>query len=68
MPLSQRQGMVKVMPDKITLFKNPIESSAHDIGQLYNRIGRTIWHEVAHYFGLDHKMIRDLEDKERSGK
>lgn len=67
-PLSQRQGMTKLMPDKITIFKIPIEHSSMTLDQLYNRIGRTVWHEVAHYFGLDHKRIGELEDKERSSK
>ncbi|HUD06701.1 MAG TPA: metallopeptidase family protein [Candidatus Saccharimonadales bacterium] len=66
-PLSQRQGTTKVLPDKITIFKGPIERSSPDIASLYNRVGRTIWHEVAHYYGLDHKRINDLEAKEREG-
>ena len=59
-PLPQRQGSLKVMPDKITIYQIPIQSVAHDINSLYDQIARTVWHEVAHYFGLDHDMIDKL--------
>lgn len=60
-PLSQRQGGVKTLPDKITLFKVPIEMSVNDMAGLKEQIKHTIWHEVAHYFGLDHEAIAKLE-------
>lgn len=63
-PLSQRQGMTKLLPDKITLFQKPIEFASNNPVQLRERIGRTIWHEVAHYYGLDHGRIHDLERQE----
>jgi predicted Zn-dependent protease with MMP-like domain len=62
-PLPQRQGSLKVMPDKITLFQIPLQSSVNDLPGLYNQVGKTVWHEVAHYFGLDHQMIDKLNDK-----
>jgi predicted Zn-dependent protease with MMP-like domain len=65
-PLSERQGMQKILPDKITLFQKPLEYSSKDIGDLFDHIGRTIWHEVAHYFGLDHDKIHELERKEKN--
>ncbi len=67
-PLSQRQGTLKTLPDKITLFQKPLEYSANSMTELFDRIGRTVWHEVAHYFGLDHDKIRELEAKERHNK
>ena len=60
-PLSQRQGMQKVLPDKITLFKIPLEHQANTEKELAEQIRHTLWHEVAHYFGLDHKAISELE-------
>ena len=62
-PLPQRQGSLKVMPDKITIYQDPIQSSVNDMVSLYDQIARTIWHEVAHYFGLDHQMIDNLNKK-----
>lgn len=67
-PLSQRNGTLKTLPDKITIFQKPLEYASDNIGDLFSRIGRTIWHEVAHYFGLDHDMIKNLESKEKPKK
>ncbi|HEY1645151.1 MAG TPA: metallopeptidase family protein [Candidatus Saccharimonadales bacterium] len=60
-PLSQRQGVQKVLPDKITLFKTPLESQANSLNELKEQIRHTLWHEMAHYYGLDHPAIRALE-------
>ncbi len=60
-PLSQRQGVQKTLPDKITLFKLPIESNASSLDELKEQIRHTLWHEIAHYYGLDHPAIKALE-------
>lgn len=60
-PLSQRQGMVRLLPDKITLFKLPLEQHANTAGELKEQIKHTLWHEIAHYYGLDHDQIKSLE-------
>ena len=61
-PLTKRGGNYTfVLPDKITLFKHSIMMVAHDPRQLYEQIKRTLWHEIAHYYGLDHERIHDLE-------
>jgi predicted Zn-dependent protease with MMP-like domain len=60
-PLSQRQGQQKMLPDKITLFKIPLEYMANNNEGLKEQIKHTLWHEIAHYYGLDHDAIRDLE-------
>jgi len=60
-PLSQRQGMTRLLPDKITLFKNPLQRQASTPAELRGAIRHTLWHEIAHYYGLDHDKIRALE-------
>jgi len=60
-PLSQRQGMPTVLPDKITLFKQPLEHMADNVAQLKEEIRHTLWHEIAHYYGLNHDQIHNLE-------
>jgi predicted Zn-dependent protease with MMP-like domain len=60
-PLSQRQGGTRVLPDKITLFKLPLESRADTLAALKEDIRHTLWHEIAHYYGLDHDKIHELE-------
>lgn len=60
-PLSQRQGMTHILPDKITLFKRPLSWQANSIPELKEAIKHTLWHEIAHYYGLDHDRISQLE-------
>ncbi len=60
-PLSQRQGATRLFPDKITLFVNPLRMSANDMPGLKEQIRHTLWHEIAHYYGLDHAQIHNLE-------
>ena len=52
-----------VLPDKITLFKKPIEESAKSPEEIKNIVKRVVWHEIAHHFGLDEKRVRQLEKK-----
>lgn len=60
-PLSKRQGMTRLIPDKITLFKGPLQSQADDVAGLKESIKHTLWHEIAHYYGLNHDKIHELE-------
>lgn len=60
-PLPARQGLTKVLPDKITLFKLPLVAQCQTIDELAEQIRHTLWHEMAHYFGLDHPQIHALE-------
>ena len=60
-PLPSRSGRTKILPDKITLFRRPLEYASHSLKELKENVRHTVWHEVAHYFGLDHKRIHELE-------
>ena len=61
-PLTQRgNGYTFVLPDKITLFKKQILAAVRTEAQLFEQIKRTLWHEIAHYYGLDHKRIDELQ-------
>jgi len=63
-PLTKRgAGYNFVLPDKITLFKNPILTVVQTNEQLFEQIKRTLWHEIAHYYGLDHDRISELEHR-----
>lgn len=63
-PLTKRgAGYTFVLPDKITLFKRPIMAVARNEAELFEQIKRTLWHEIAHYYGLEHSDINRLEDK-----
>jgi predicted Zn-dependent protease with MMP-like domain len=61
-PLTKRGGNYTfVLPDKITLFKNSILMIVRNPAELFEQIKRTLWHEIAHYYGLDHERIHALE-------
>lgn len=60
-PLPRRQGSIGYGPDRITLFKTPICNSVTTIAELKEQVRHTLWHEVAHYFGLNHDQIASLE-------
>lgn len=54
-PLTQRgSGWSGMLPDKITLFKYPILAVSHTETALFEQIKRTLWHEMAHFYGLSH--------------
>lgn len=57
-PLTRRDsGYSMVLPDKITLFKHSILRVVDSPEELYEQIKRTLWHEIAHYYGLNHQQI-----------
>lgn len=62
-PLVQRgAGYQFVLPDKITLFKNPLIAISNTPEMFYQEVKRTLWHEIAHYYGLSHAdMDRRME-------
>ena len=60
-PLSKRQGVTKLLPDKITLFKNPLSAFVNNEDELKEQIRHTLWHEIAHFYGLGHDKIHELE-------
>jgi predicted Zn-dependent protease with MMP-like domain len=61
-PLTKRGANYNlVLPDKITIFKKPLESASTSLKDLKEKVRHTVWHEVAHYFGLGHQQIHRLD-------
>lgn len=54
-------GNFMTMPDRITLFKKPLMAVSGDIYDFKKRVKHTLWHEIAHYYGLDHDRIHAIE-------
>jgi predicted Zn-dependent protease with MMP-like domain len=54
------------MPDRITIFQGPHERLAATPEQCAKLVEDTVWHEVAHYFGMDERQVRAAERKRRS--
>jgi len=49
------------MPDRITIFQGPHERLARSEANLRQMVEDTVWHEVAHYFGMDERRVRAAE-------
>lgn len=65
-PLTKRNsGYNLVLPDKITVFKHPLEYASNTLKELEINVRKTIWHEIAHYFGLDHDQINSIESRSK---
>jgi predicted Zn-dependent protease with MMP-like domain len=53
------------MPDTITIYQGPHERMSHNERELRNLVEETVWHEVAHYFGMDEAQVRRAERRRR---
>jgi predicted Zn-dependent protease with MMP-like domain len=51
------------LPDKITLFRLPIEEDSETDDDVVVGIGETLIHEIGHYFGLSEEEIEAIEDQ-----
>lgn len=60
-PLSQRSHLdPPLLPDKITIFAEPLLRDFPDPVELRKQIRITVLHEIAHYFGIDEENIEKL--------
>ena len=58
-PLVERHAdSVLLAPDRITLFRLPLESLAQTEGQLRQRMHKVLIHELGHFFGFDEDELR----------
>ena len=53
------------MPDRITIYQGPHERMARSREHLEQMVAETVWHEIAHYFGMDEARVRRAERKRR---
>ena len=59
-------GYTMVLPDKITIFKLSILSTARDLDDAKQIVANTVWHEIAHHFGLNEAEVRKREATRRN--
>ena len=65
-PLTQRTtGYGLVLPDKVSIYRGPIERLARNERHLRQIVRETLWHEVGHYFGLNEQQVRQAERRWR---
>ncbi len=55
-----------VMPDKIIIFKKPIEVRCRNKEEIKESVRKVVIHEIGHYFGLGEAALRKIE-RERDG-
>ena len=60
-PLTERTSFYGLtLPDKITIFRGPLERATATPSELYAEVQTTVIHEVAHHFGMDEDQIAEL--------
>jgi predicted Zn-dependent protease with MMP-like domain len=60
-PLTARgSGYSMVLPDKITIFRRPIERACPTPEEMADEIRITVIHELAHHFGIEEDRIAAL--------
>jgi predicted Zn-dependent protease with MMP-like domain len=60
-PLTKRTSHYGlVLPDKITIYRMPIERVCRTREQIIRQVQRTVKHELAHHFGIDDDRLREL--------
>lgn len=48
------------LPDKISIYRGPLEEDFRDSGELARQIRTTLLHEIGHYFGMDEEDLARL--------
>ena len=60
-PLTERTANYGlVAPDKISIYRRPIEIRCHSDEELRETIRRVVLHEIAHHFGLSDNRLREI--------
>jgi predicted Zn-dependent protease with MMP-like domain len=49
------------LPDRITIFQGPHERMACNRQDLERLVEQTLWHEIAHHFGMNEREVRAAE-------
>ena len=60
-PLTKRSsGYNLAVPDVIVIFQQPLQRMARDAAHLQELVEHAVRHEVAHYFGISDRRLREL--------
>ncbi|MBO3129620.1 metallopeptidase family protein [Dermatophilus congolensis] len=60
-PLPERSEFdLPVLPDRITIYKNPLLQMCNSRAQLRREVSVTVVHEIAHHFGIDDATLHEL--------
>jgi predicted Zn-dependent protease with MMP-like domain len=59
-PLPERGDEAGSLPDRIAIYRRPLEEEFPDPRDLEREIRITVLHELGHYFGLDEDRLEEL--------
>ena len=58
--LNRGSGYTGFLPDKITIYRLPLERRARTPEELAEQVRHTVWHEIAHHFGISDDRLKEL--------
>jgi len=60
-PLPDRgTDYANVLPDRITIYQQPLEEAFRSRSELVREIRETVFHELGHYFGMSDEEMEEL--------
>jgi predicted Zn-dependent protease with MMP-like domain len=59
-PLPERGDEAGSLPDRIAIYRKPLQDEFPDPAELEREIRITVLHELGHYFGLDEDRLAEL--------
>ena len=60
-PLTERgDTYAGVLPDRITIFRNPLQAVCDTRADLVQEVRVTVVHEIAHHFGISDERLHEL--------
>jgi predicted Zn-dependent protease with MMP-like domain len=59
-PLILRSHDHAALPDRILIFRGPLEQNYPEAEDLKREVTRTVIHEIAHHFGIGEERLREL--------
>jgi len=59
-PLTERASYTFALPDRITIFRKPLEAACESDDELVDEIRVTVLHELAHHLGFEEERIDEL--------
>lgn len=60
-PRTQPSADATPTPSKITIFRGPIVRASPDQNALAALVAETVYHEIAHHFGISDQRLRELK-------
>jgi len=51
------------IPSKITIFRGPLVRASRDREALAAAVAETVYHEIAHHFGISDARLHELQDR-----